>query len=290
MPHIDESDRDTNAGSAQAAEGLIEFVVRRKSGLALRAKNSYTKGVSGTFTMTNYLRQQSVGEILRNAFAIYRRGFSAIFLGFFLPFFPFLLWQTEAQVAGATGLTLLAMFCGSVVSLFSWGALTVSVSDICLGNKPSVARSYRKVFGDVAGRLVSVSLLQMVLIGVGLVCLIVPGVIAALWLIFCPSIVVLEGMGSVDSLKRSSGLAKGYNWRNLGVLLLLSVMFAVAILIPAVLFVFIDPGGFLPRLSLVAIQVLFWPVMQIAVVLLYYDLRVRKEAYDATALMEDLRR
>jgi uncharacterized membrane protein len=240
--------------------------------------------------MTNFLRQQSVGEILRNVFAIYRHGFGAIFLGYFLPFFPFLLWQTEAQAAGATGLTVLAIFCGFVASVFSLGALTVSVSDICLGSRPSVARSYRKVLGNVAGRLVSVSLLQTLLMFVGLVCLIVPGVIAALWTIFCPSIVVLEGMGSVDALKRSTALAKGYNWRNFGVLLLLFVMFLVAILILAVLFVFIGPGEFLFRLSLVAVQVLFWPVMQIAVVLLYYDLRVRKEAYDATALMEDLRR
>ena len=49
-------------------------------------------------------------------------------------------------------------------------------------------------------------------------------------------------------------------------------------------------GNFGGRLVYVLAQTLSAPLSLVMVVLLYYDLRVRKEAYDAAALAEDLRR
>ena len=243
--------------------------------------------------MANYLRQQSVGDILRNTFSIYGRGFGAIFLTYFLPLFPVGLWETEARVAGATGLYWLGVFVSIFASLFAFGAITVAVSDLVLGNKPSVARSYAKVFGNMFGRLFVASLLQALFIFIGIILLVVPGIIAIMWLLFTPSVVVLEGLGGMNALKRSKALGQGYNWRNFGVFILLVVICAVIGGILGGLF-----GGFFPgslgtfphRVLLVIIQTLSAPVTLIAIVLMYYDLRVRKEAYDAAALAEDLKR
>ena len=114
-----------------------------------------------------------------------------------------------------------------------------------------------------------------------------------MWLILTPSVAVLEGLGGMSALKRSRSLGKGYNWRNFGVLILLVVICAVIGGIIGGLF-----GGFFPRslgtfshrVLLILIQLLTAPLTWIAIVLFYYDLRVRKEAYDAAALAEDLRR
>jgi len=243
--------------------------------------------------MANYVQQQSVGDVLRNTFSIYGRGFGVIFLTYFLPLFPVMLWQTEARAAGAMGLFWLGVFVSIFASVFAFGAITIAVSDLVLGNKPSVARSYGKILGNMFGRLFVASLLQTLFIFIGLILLVIPGIIALLWLLFTPSVVVLEGLGGMNALKRSKALGKGFNWRNFGVFILLLIICAVIGGIIGGLF-----GGFFPaslgtfphRLLLIIIQLLSAPITLIAIVLLYYDLRVRKEAYDAAALAEDLRR
>jgi hypothetical protein len=241
--------------------------------------------------MANYLRQQSVGDVLRNALEIYGRNFGVIFLTYFLPVFPIGVWQSEAQTAGALGSFLLALLCGLLAALVAWGAITIAVSDICLGNAPSVVRSYQKVLSGMLGRLLVASLLQLLSILVGFVLLIVPGVIAMLWLMFTPSVVVLEGLGAVAALKRSKKLAEGFKGRNFGVLVLLTIIGAVVGgILGFVLGIFVTPQHFVFRICMVAMQALITPFSIIAIILLYYDLRVRKEAYDAAALAEDLRR
>jgi hypothetical protein len=242
--------------------------------------------------MANYLREQSVGDVLRNTFAIFGKGFRVIFLTYFLPILPFSIWQTEAQTAHATGLLLLGLVFSVIVSLLAFGAITISVSDICLGNAPSLMRSYKKIFGLFV-KMLTASLLQVLFIMIGFVLFIIPGVIAMLWFLFTPCVVALEGLGGFAALKRSKALGRGYYWRNLGVFVLVVIMCAViggilggfyGLLFPATL------GRFPHRLFLVVIQSLSTPLSLTAIILLYYDLRVRKEAYDAAALAEDLRR
>jgi hypothetical protein len=241
--------------------------------------------------MPNYLRQQTVGEVLRNAAEIYGRNFGVIFVTYFLPVFPFGVWQNEAQVAKAWGWVWLAFTSSMVASCIAWGAITIAVSDICLGNKPSIARSYRKIFSGALGRLFVASLLQTLSVLIGLVLCVVPGVIAMLWLMFTGPAVMLEGLGGTKALQRSRRLAQGYLGRNFLVLLLLVIIavvivgIAVGILIGSQL-----AATFLGRFVLLAMQTLIAPFSIIAMILLYYDLRVRKEAYDAAALAEDLRR
>jgi len=243
--------------------------------------------------MPNYLRQQSVGDLIRNALSIYGRGFGVIFLTYFLPVFPVTLCVTEAQTAGAKGLYLLGTFVSVLVSLIACGAITISISDMCLGNKPSVARSYGKIFGKMLGKLFVANLLQMLFVFIGLILLIVPGVIAAVWLLLTPSVVMLEGLGGMNALKRSKALGQGFYWRNFGVLLLVMVICGVlGAILGAILGALFGTvlGNFGFRLIYVLAQTLSAPLSLITIVLLYYDLRVRKEAYDAAALSEDLRR
>lgn len=249
--------------------------------------------------MPNYLRSQTVGEVLRNAAEIYGRNFGVIFLTYFLPVFPIGVWQSEAQAAGATGSFAIAFLCSMLASFVAVGAITIAVSDICLGNKPSVARSYKKIFSGVLGRLFVASLLQSLCLIVGLVLCVVPGVIAMLWFMFTSPAVMLEGVGGVKALQRSKSLAQGYLGRNFLVLVLLIIIGAVVGgLVGGILGGTLEvlrqalhvQATFVLRLVLVAVQTLVASFSIVALILLYYDLRARKEAYDAAALAEDLRR
>ena len=81
--------------------------------------------------------------------------------------------------------------------------------------------------------------------------------------------------------------------RNLGVLLLLFIVFLVAFLLLLLPLALLDENAgetFAARLLANAFQAFVTPLIFIAVVLMYYDIRARKEAYDAAALSEDLRR
>lgn len=241
--------------------------------------------------MNNYVREQSIGEVLRNAAQIYGRNFGVMFLTYLLPVFPISVWQTEMQAGGKLVWFWVALICALVAAFVAWGAVVIAVSDICVGNKPSVERSYRKIFSGLLGRLALVGTLQTLVILIGLALCVVPGVIALLWFMFAPPVVMLEGLGGIQALKRSKQLAQGHLGRNFLVLLVTMIIGGVVGgLIGGIFGLLGMVQSFAYRLVLVAVQTLITPFSIIAMILLYYDLRVRKEAYDPRALAEDLRR
>ena len=243
-------------------------------------------------SMANYVQQQSVGDIIRNTFAIYGKGFVIIFLIYFPPLLPFAIYETHALAANAIGRYWLIWLCSIPVSFPFAAAVTVAVSDICLGNAPSLVRSYKKVCAIVP-KLLGTNVLQVLIIYTGFILLVIPGIIAMLWLIFTPSVVILEGLGGFAALKRSKDLAHGYNWRNLGViLLLLIILVVIGLIIGAIFGLLLPPAthAYLYPLVRAGLNLITTTITLTMIVPLYYDLRVRKEAYDAAALAEDLRR
>jgi hypothetical protein len=115
--------------------------------------------------------------------------------------------------------------------------------------------------------------------------------IIVLRLLFACLVVVLEGLWALNALKRSRALARGFNWRNFAVFVLLWVIVLVlwvAILTPFTLLHV--TSAIITHIFTGAVAVVTVPLFFIAAVLLYYDSRVRKDAYDYAALAEDLRR
>lgn len=118
-------------------------------------------------------------------------------------------------------------------------------------------------------------------------------------LMFFPQIVVLEGRGPLEALRRSRQLVRGSFWRVLGTVILVYLLVQILVFIPGLIFgiginaVFSDPfRDFAIRQSFSTLvgyvsQILFLPISIIAYTLLYYDLRVRKEGYDLQLLAQD---
>lgn len=238
------------------------------------------------------LGEQTMWSLFANIAYVYRRHFRVLFLCFALPMFPLLLLLELLKNAGPIGLlagTLLYMMGAFLVS----GALTVALSDICLGNQPAVRRSFARILGGNRWwYLTSTTLLYSVAVGLGTVLLLLPG----LWLMmrgfFIAIIVALEGRRNRDAIRRSIALSKGQGARIIGLILpsyLLIMLFTMGLTIVAVT---------LPPLAASVVTVLgnfvvlatLSPAMALTLVLLYYDQRVRRESYDAQALSEDLMR
>jgi hypothetical protein len=178
-------------------------------------------------------------------------------------------------------------------SMFVSFPLTVAISEICLGIKPSVGRSYQRAFAQ-PGKLVGTYLLTLAVILLGFVLLLIPGVVFSVWYTFVGPVVVLESLAGRAALRRSRELGRGYYFRNFGAILLaqlivslLGVMLGTALAMALMFSTPISLEGLQFASGVVTLVVA--PPGIIVFVLLYYDMRVRKEGYAAAQLADDLR-
>ncbi len=243
--------------------------------------------------MSIYLKEHSFGEIIRNTFSLYFKNFLRIVFAYFLLVYPFQILTTVGVLTETIPLVIIGVLLTFIGTFFGMAVVTLLVSDLCLGNEPSLKRYFKRSFGAMLGKLIATELLEILIIGIGLILLVVPGIIFTLWFLFAVSIVVLEDQRAVKALKRSKALGKGFHMRNFGILF---VMFVISLVIGGILggtigtviLSTLGPDTF--QLFIDFIQTVFAPLGVCAAVLMYYDLRVRKEAYNSEVLDEELRR
>ena len=134
----------------------------------------------------------------------------------------------------------------------------------------------------------------VVLVLAGLAAFFVVFFLIASWMLV-PVVATIEGAGPVHALARSWQLASGSRWRVLGLLLLLIVLQSVI----GIVFAFIFLASFIadPFVRTVVQQaanlltsVVWAPVQWGTFTVLYYDTRVRREAYDLSLAAEALTR
>lgn len=243
--------------------------------------------------MANYVREQSFGELIRNTFKIYGSHFLSVVLTYLILVFPWQMLYSFGIHEQEPIIMLIGFFLVTTSSLFATAVITLLISDVCLGNKISLPRYFRRAFGAILGKLLVTNLLQSIIIVIGYIVFIIPGLLFMVWFMYAGSIVVLEEKWGFQALKRSRMLGKGYYMRILGIFLIL-----VAIVIIIVIFLGtlagIAMGGHVERLGFMIFQNLIqsvtMPISVIAIVLMYYDLRARKEAFNNEVLAEELRR
>lgn len=240
--------------------------------------------------MEGYVRQHSAGTIVRSSFEIYRRYFGVLLLSTLIPFVPFLILQLLGVIEQNSVAGVVLLFLPSLLNIVP---TTVLISDICVGNEPALGRAYRRAFGKLTGKVLLTILLVFGLIVLGFVLLIVPGIVAGCWLTFAAVVAVLERTSAPAALGRSRQLGKGHYLRNAGTYVVTGLIAYVPAFILSAIIGAVGGLADAPRkvieLAGSLLGVLAAAPPAIAVVLLYYDMRVRKEAYDSTKLAEDLR-
>ncbi len=204
---------------------------------------------------------------------------------------------------------------------FSSGAVTQAAIDLAVGNPVgfrsvlrAVLRRYWALLGLIG--LVLVALLGLLGVATGVTTLLVilfrstaavvvlvitVAVIATLvvlawfgvrWTLAVPALLA-EGAGPVGALRRSWRLTRGSYWRTLGIIVLVYILqsvvgsvvslfvFPLAILVPFV------PGAVRGAILLTGTTLagaVTAPVVYLCVVLLYFDLRIRRESFDLDQL------
>lgn len=256
--------------------------------------------------MPQQFEPMSVGRILDRAFRLYKQNlvrFLAIAAVIQVPLgllnlVPqyFFVWRGSAPAGppGAAGIAgilvgvLVAWLAGALCN----AALIKSISESYLGNEVSVGEAYGFVLPRIL-TVMAVGLLTGLIISVGFALCVVPGIIFALWLVLTTQAVVVEDAGVFEALKRSKSLVAG----NLGKVFLLGLAVWVLSWLVGVAF---GQGGMLlgrtiggdyvpqitGQLSQLLGRLLIMPVQAGAFILLYYDLRIRKEGFDLEMLAE----
>jgi hypothetical protein len=252
------------------------------------------------------LRPLSLGEILDRTFTLYRRNF-LLFVGITalpqLLVLAFNLAQTllasttraPKQMSGTViGLGILVGLAGFVVYmvayLFAHGGTVYAVSELYLGRPTSIGACLGRMRGQ-AGTLLGVSILNGIAIFLGFVLLIIPGIYVMCRLITSIPAALLENLGPSDSLSRSFALTKDNAGKAFLIYCLyLAVFYAMFLLLAGPLLFAIglsinNPAMLktwtaLSQVGTSLATILVTPIFTIASTVFYYDLRVRKEAFD----------
>jgi hypothetical protein len=193
---------------------------------------------------------------------------------------------------------ILGIIVGVVAYLFSQGGTVFAVSELYLGRTTTIGQSMKRVRGEL-GSLFGVVVLNGLVTGVSFLLLIIPGIYMACRLCVCIPAALLENLGPRESLERSFSLTKDNAGRAFLILLLYAVILYAALILLNVPFVFaIQASAHDPRMvqawtALMQVgnffsTVLITPVLTIASSIFYFDLRIRKEAFDLQMMMAPL--
>jgi len=110
-------------------------------------------------------------------------------------------------VAGFVAGGLLFALATMLVSLVASGVVVVMARDALAGREPAVGDAVGAVVGRIADVAIASTLVTL-LVGLGMLFLVIPGLVVGFLLIFTLPAVLLDGAGAVDGLKKSFEVVK----------------------------------------------------------------------------------
>lgn len=256
----------------------------------------------------------SLSELLDRMFAIYRKYFLTL-LG--TTILPFLMLIPVGAIAGvgifatthsnSTGALGPGTIVGGVFVIYaiylsfwclSWIAVTAAIWDVQLGRVPTIRGSFRAAWPHLWKAILG-GILFGLIVFVGALLLIVPGVLLALAFSLIGPVIVAEGAGPIHAMGRSWELTSGYKGKVFVLILIcfgITLVMTYAVQIPMLIVTgLLMKGGTSPvwaiivsGLSGVIGGILPAPLQATGMCLVYYDARVRKEGFDLQRMIDSL--
>jgi hypothetical protein len=239
------------------------------------------------------LRPRSATEIVDAAFQLYRRDAAQYVLITGLAYAPWLVIRLLAlgtgggQTGGSpeimpSGLEIVA----TVGEFLAYSLMTAVVvrlgADAYHGRALNVGAATRDVLPRLPAIIVA-SLIQFVLAVIGFVLLFIPSLYVIARLFASTQVIVLEGRGALEALGRSGELSKGLKLHILGTIGLVFVIYLVLSF-----GIFLLAGLVGSRVLTTVLEALYvivaFPLIGLTSMLLYYDTRIRAEAYDVEVM------
>jgi hypothetical protein len=248
-------------------------------------------------------RPLGIGEILSTAFQLYRRHWRTLLAIAAVVVVPLTLLQyllgdvvrtqgettrngvveTATWAVGIAGL--LAALAGLLMYLLLTGAITRAVAAEVAGEDPSVEQSYRFGFHRLGSVLLVSVLVGLATIG-GLILFVIPGIYIGIRLAVSIEALVVEGRRGTEAMGRSWGLVGGHWWHAFFTLLVAALL--TGIVNAVITTPFGNTNWFAQGVAAAVATVITLPYGVLVGVLLYLDLRARKENLTLEALRADL--
>ncbi len=243
----------------------------------------------------NLQSELSIGEILTQTFNLYSRNFVQYVIPFLaagiltglvtmavrstiiIPATPvhptsqqLLAWFPTYLIATVTSIFLSGIV-SWIANSFTTGITIKFTSDMLEKGQATLQTSFNFTLTKVLS-LLAASLITGILIALGFVALIVPGVILALMFSLVYPAIMLEGTGVLGSLSRSRFLVSNRWLNTFGLLFLLGIIIAI---LNGVFVLIASPFGVFSPLISGILTALVTPVFAIAITLYYYSMKAR---------------
>jgi len=186
---------------------------------------------------------------------------------------------------GLLALAVTGLLLHGVIIPLVQGALALATADRLAGGTATWQEIWTWLFRRLAVVLSAV-IPAALLTGAGFFFLLVPGLLLAFFFSFVPLVALFEGVGGTQALRRSYELVRA-DW--LRMLILLVVFAFISWLTRALAGLFLG-GLFGSQLLQDALTLLLLPIPVIGSVLLYFDVRRKREGYGSQQLADEVAR
>jgi hypothetical protein len=253
------------------------------------------------------MRPRGLGDILSAAFEIYKENASKLILIVAIVVVPLsfisaaLIRIIEPPLTVTTDVngiphletrsfaivlvgSLIAAVISVVISAILQAAMMRGAALATVGDPVDIEASYRwgfKRFGSV----LLVAILVGIVVAVGFILLIIPGIIFLTFLAVSIPALVIENRRGTDAMKRSWDLVSGNFWHVLGVIIVAALITGV---VSGIIGAIGGSNWFVRWIFTAIAQIVTAPFAALVSVLLYLDLRARKEALTAESLRAEL--
>jgi hypothetical protein len=256
--------------------------------------------------------EKGVADILGEAFQLYRAHAKPLLVTCALLFVPAAIINSMARAAilgptlaiaaspdpasalagtmsvyllGLLGTLVTAFFLYGIIVPLTNGALTIAAADRILGGHAEWREIWMLLFRRL-GKLLSAVIPAAIVVTIGCVFLVIPGLIMALLFAFVSPVVLIEGLSGRAALERSTTLVRSDWLRVALVLITFGIVRFVAQLVAGI---FVAPSAiFVGSLLSDLFTMVMLPIPVLGTVLLYFDVRRKRENFTNDTLRTEL--
>jgi hypothetical protein len=214
------------------------------------------------------------GRVFERIFEIYREQFTLLIPAALILFLPVAILNGIVQTSGGVLVALASAAIGLIATFWYQGMVVEAVVDILDGRRDHTVGSLFSSVSPFIGMLIGAGILATLIIVIGFILIIVPGLIALTFLAVVAPAVVIDRPGVTGALRRSRELVSGQAWRVFGVIVVLFLVTAVISGILSAIGGSISDDSFAGyAVADLLVRVLIGPLSAIAATVIYVELR-----------------
>ena len=234
----------------------------------------------------------SIGGSINQSLGLFGHYFLTFNVLAFLLHIPFALliwWLPELTVLVSGELIVWIVEALTIAIVLIEGYLLQAIVTVCvvrhLQAAPVTLGDAISVSFAVLGRVILVAALASILMALGFLLLVIPGIIVAIVLIVAIPVTIVEGLPATDSLRRSRTLTEGNRWSIFGLLLIATI---TIIIYSGALVVVMGAAGITEsKTEEVLLDFLILPgsvLLCVVIAVIYHQLRRAKDGVDIKTL------